>query len=136
MSDHEGKTTTGGCLCGAVRYKIAGQLRAISNCHCSQCRKTSGHFGAFSTAPEDALGFIDDGGLKWFQSSQQVRRGFCGQCGSSLFYDHQKVDYIAIAAGSLEGPTGLKTTRHIFTDDKGDYYDLNDDLPKFTAYPD
>lgn len=130
MNDHNDKITTGGCLCGAVRYQIKGELRSVSNCHCSQCRKTHGHYGAYSAAPEKAISFMEERGLKWFQSSDIARRGFCCECGASLFYDPLPKDYIAIAAGTLDGPTGLKTAEHIFTDDKGDYYELSDDLPK------
>jgi len=69
-------------------------------------------------------------GLKWYDSSEHARRGFCGRCGSTLFWDGRGRDYIAIAAGTLDGKTGLKIARHIFTADKGDYYAITDGLPK------
>ncbi|MBC8267776.1 MAG: GFA family protein [Rhodospirillaceae bacterium] len=135
MNDQNDKITTASCLCGAVRFNIRGDLRPVINCHCSQCRRTSGHFGAFSGAPKNALTFTEERGLKWFQSSQQARRGFCSECGSSLFYDRKNAAHMAIAAGSLDGITHLVTKSHIFTDDKGDYYELSDDLPRHGAYP-
>jgi len=131
MNDQSDKTTTGGCLCGAVRFQILGELRPVINCHCTQCRKTHGHFAAYSAAPEDALTFLEERGLKWFQSSDMARRGFCCECGASLFYDRPSSNYLSIAAGTLDGPTGLATTSDIFTDDKGDYYELTDALPKY-----
>ncbi len=132
MSEHEkpGKAHTGGCLCGAVRYRINDEMHSVINCHCSQCRKTHGHFGAYSAADEKAVTFIEDKGLKWFQSSETAKRGFCTECGASLFYNNQNRDYISIAAGSLDTPTKLQSTANIFTDDKGDYYEISDRLPR------
>ena len=68
--------TVGACLCGAVRFTIRGPLRDVLACHCGQCRKSSGHFWAATAAPRDAFTFQLDDGLTWFQSSQEVKRGF------------------------------------------------------------
>lgn len=116
----------GSCLCGAVRYIAHGDLRDVNICHCSQCRKTSGHVWAATAVPTDKLEFLRDDGLKWFASSDTGCRGFCETCGSSLFWQRQGADYVAIAPGSLDGPTGLKVMNHIFVADKGDYYDIPD----------
>jgi len=134
MDNQSENGMTGRCLCGAVDFKIDGKLRPVSNCHCSQCRKTTGHFGAFTAVDRKDLSFNEDKGLKWFQSSESARRGFCQECGSTLFFDMPERDIIAIAAGSLETPTGLSTSSHIFVDDKGDYYEISDDLPQHAQY--
>jgi len=115
---------TGGCLCGAVRYRVAGPLRDVVNCHCGQCRRVSGHFAAFTASARAALTFTEDRGLAWYRSSDTVRRGFCRHCGATLFWDARGRDYIAIAAGGLDAPSGLRTVADIFTADAGDYYDL------------
>lgn len=62
-------------------------------------------------------------------SAAHARRGFCAECGSSLFWDAPDRDTISIAAGTLDGPTGLRTTQQIYTADAGDYYELDPDLP-------
>jgi len=122
---------SGRCECGAVRYRVAGRLRAVVNCHCSQCRRTHGHFAAYTQAPRDALALDEDRGLRWFRSSTRARRGFCAECGASLFFDHDGADGICIAAGTLDPPTGLETVRHVFVEDAGDYYAIDDGLEKF-----
>ena len=60
-------------------------------------------------------------------------RGFCRRCGASLFWRRSGADRISIAAGTLDGPTGLRTAAHIFVADRGDYYEITDDLPRFPA---
>ena len=125
------ETFEGGCDCGAVRYQARGPLRDVTNCHCGQCRRTHGHFAAYTNADKDGLSFIEDRGLKWYKSSDFARRGFCGECGASIFWEAQTSDQIGIAAGTLNGPTGLKTVAEIFVADQPDYYRLDPDLPHF-----
>ena len=120
----------GGCLCGAVRYGVTGPLRPVLACHCTQCRRQTGHFMAATAAARKDFALMRRAGLRWYVSSAKARRGFCGRCGSTLFWDGRGRDYIAIAAGTLDGKTGLKLARHIFTADKGDYYRIADGLPR------
>ncbi|MGI8909155.1 MAG: GFA family protein [Rubrobacteraceae bacterium] len=124
---------TGGCLCDAVRYEVRGPLRPVVNCHCSQCRRTSGHFVAATAVRPEAMTLIASEGLRWYRSSVTARRGFCQNCGSSLFWEPASGDKIVIMAGTLDTPTGLQTAAHIFVEDAGDYYEINDELPRFTG---
>lgn len=122
MSEHHGS-----CLCGAVRYVVDGALSGLTACHCTQCRKTSGHFVVAATcSPQGRLCISDeDGALRWFRSSEKARRGFCRHCGSSLFWTHEEEDQVSIMAGTLDTPTGLAINKVLFTEDAGDYYDLS-----------
>ncbi len=122
---------TGGCLCGAVRFEVHGSLRGVVNCHCGQCRRSQGHHGAYSAAARADLGLTEDGGLKWYASSATARRGFCGRCGASLFWEPAGKEYTAVAAGSLDQPSGLATVGHVFTADRADYYAIDDDLEQW-----
>ncbi len=124
---------TGGCLCRAVRYRVRGPLREVVNCHCEQCRRTSGHFVAATAVARDGLELTAQEGLAWYHASDIARRGFCQVCGSSLFWEPKQADYTAIMAGTLDRPTGLTSARHIFVADKGDYYGLADGLEQFAA---
>ena len=119
---------TGGCLCGAVRYEVHKPLRPVVNCHCGQCRRSHGNFAAYTSTARADLVLIEDRGLKWYASSKDARRGFCGDCGASLFWEPLGEERIAIAAGGIDAPSGLETIRHIFTAHKGDYYEISDDL--------
>ena len=77
---------TGGCLCGAIRYAVRGPLRPVVNCHCGQCLRWHGNFGAYSAADWDDVTVAGRRHLKWYDSSSFARRGFCRRCGSSLFW--------------------------------------------------
>lgn len=120
----------GSCLCGAVRFAVAGELPAPDACHCTQCRKTSGHFWASTDVPKSAVTIHGEDNIRWFQSSEKVRRGFCATCGSALFWDPIHHGRIAIAMGAFDAPTGTMLGKHIFTADKGDYYAIADGLPQ------
>ena len=126
MSD----THTGGCLCGAVRYEVSGPLRDVVECHCAMCRRTHGHVAAYTAVPKPALRLVETRGLKWYASSDFARRGFCAECGASLFWERPTGDLTSIAAGTLDPPTGLRTTLQIFVEDAGDYYTLRPDVPQ------
>ena len=132
MPNEEGGS--GGCLCGGVRYRVNGRLDDIGACHCSQCRKTTGHYFAATACERSALTLEADVTLAWYQSSPGARRGFCSRCGSSLFWERIGEDRIDILAGTLDQPTGLKMTDHIYVGDKGDYYEISDGLPQYMQY--
>lgn len=115
---------TGSCLCGAVKYEVDGPLRDVIACHCEQCRKQTGTYMSATAAKDGALRLVEDRGLKWYRSSDSAKRGFCAECGSVLFWKGDGRDYTAIAAGSLDGKTGLALEGHIFCDNAGDYYEI------------
>ena len=115
----------GSCLCGAVTYTVTGPMRDVVICHCVQCRKTSGHYVAATQADAADIEITGEG-LRWFKSSDIAERGFCGICGSSLFWRRFDNGHVSIGAGTLDGDTGLKTSGQIWTHTKGDYYDLPD----------
>ncbi|WP_147126388.1 GFA family protein [Shimia ponticola] len=112
----------GSCLCGAITYEAKGEAGAPAACHCTQCRKTSGHIWASSyVAPEN---LIITGDVLWFQSSEKAKRGFCPTCGSALFWQHKDDPFICFSMGSIDGASGLTLRGHIHTATKGDYYDI------------
>ena len=116
-------TQSGSCLCGAVSYEIAGPMRGSWACHCSQCRKTSGHYYSATQVDDADLRVHDpEGALTWFRSSDTAERGFCNRCGSSLFWKPDDRARTSIGSGTLGLPTGLVTEKHICVEDKGDYY--------------
>ncbi len=132
-SNNTGTKVSGGCLCGEVRFEIIGSLRNIVNCHCAKCRRFHGNFGAYTSIAYEDLRLIKDSGLKWYDSitdeTPNVQRGFCHLCGASMFWYPRGRETIAVAAGSLDEPTGLKTIGHIWMSQQSDYYDISDDLP-------
>ena len=126
---------TGGCECGAVAFEVVGDYRkAVTVCHCSQCRRASGHLWASTKAAFADVHFTRQDGLSWFASSDFAKRGFCRFCGASLFYRKNGEEGIGIAAGCLDSPTDLHMGKHIYVADKGDYYEITDDAPQFETY--
>lgn len=120
----------GSCLCGAVTFEVDGSLPPPDACHCTQCRKHSGHVFVSTDVPRDAVTIHGADHVTWFHSSEKVRRGFCATCGSSLFWDPIHREKLGIAMGAFEKPTGTKIAIHVHVADKGDYYDITDDLPQ------
>jgi hypothetical protein len=124
------ETHHGGCLCKEVRYTVSGPLRSIIACHCEQCRRTSGHFAAMTSARIADIAIASSQSLRWFRSSENAERGFCATCGSNLFWRPSGSDMMSITAGSLDTPTGLAIEKHIFAGAKSDYYEIDDGLPQ------
>lgn len=120
----------GSCLCGAVRFEVDAELEAPDACHCSQCRKQSGHYFASTNVKRSALAIEGEENVAWYRSSEKVRRGFCSTCGSTLFWDPIGRDITSVAMGAFDKPTGTRLAIHIFVADKGDYYDIADGLPQ------
>jgi hypothetical protein len=120
----------GSCLCGAVRFEIEGELAEPDACHCSQCRRWSGHFWASTNVPREAFTLHGEDKVAWYQSSERIRRGFCASCGSVLFWGPADWDKIAIAMGAFDLPTGTRLEKHIFVASKGDYYEIADGVPQ------
>lgn len=120
---------TGSCLCGAVSFEVTCPLRPPDACHCIQCRKFSGHIFVSTDLPRSAVTIHGAENLTWFHT-ENVRRGFCKTCGSSLFWDPVEKDWTGIAMGAFDKPTDTKVAIHVFVADKGDYYDITDDLPQ------
>jgi len=133
-TDSDKVRATGSCLCGAVAYEVHGPLRDVLFCHCFNCRRTHGHVSAYSSSRREDLVITEQRGLKWYHTDRDVtpnvQRGFCVECGASLFWDPRGQDYVYISAGSLDRPTGVKGAGHIWLSEAGDYYEIDDDLPK------
>ena len=127
----------GSCLCGAVRFEVAGALeRRPEACHCSQCRRQTSHVFVGVNVLRKDLTVHGDGKVTWYRSSEKVQRGFCSVCGSALFWN-ANIDgyrYIGVAMGAFEPPTGVRLAKHTFVGDKGDYYDIDDGLPQSQSY--
>jgi hypothetical protein len=122
---------TGSCLCSAETFEVHGTLRPSIACHCTQ---NNGYYWSATQVPNDCLKITRDTGLKWFRSSPTAQRGFCAECGSSLFWKLDGEASTSVGSGTLDGATGLQNAKHIFVADKGDYYRLDDSLPQKGQY--
>ena len=125
----------GSCLCGAITFEVTGALPPPDACHCTKCRKHTGHYSVGTDVPRDAITIHGADRITWYHSSEKIRRGFCSTCGSSLFFDMLHKDRFGIAMGAFDTPTQTKLYIHIFVADKGDYYDIADGVPQHAQIP-
>jgi len=113
-----------------VRFEVSAELKAPDACHCTACRKQSGHYWASTDVQRKDLTIHGAEHLSWFRSSERVRRGFCSKCGSVLFWEPIGKPVMGVAMGAFETPTETHLEMHIFVAEKGDYYDITDGLPQ------
>ena len=100
-------TVTGGCQCGAVRYRVSAMLDNSHLCHCRMCQKAVGNiFAALVAAPNDALEWTQ-GEPSAFRSSEHVDRGFCAACGTPLYYRDLTGERTNLTIGSLDDPAAF-----------------------------
>jgi hypothetical protein len=125
---------SGACLCGAVRFEVSEPLTEPDACHCTQCRRQSGHYWASTDVRHDALTVSGEENVRWYQSSERVRRGFCATCGSVLFWDRAGAARIGVGMGAFDAPTGTRLGKHIFVAEKGDYYEISDGVPQIERW--
>ncbi len=136
-ADNKPVRATGGCLCGSVRYVVRGPMRDVWACHCYLCRRQHSHHAAYAACHPADLEIVTHGPskLRWYRSSPGVRHGFCSKCGTPIFWDGRGADHISIAAGTINEPTGLRLVKHICVQQKGDYYEIADDVPQEIRAP-
>jgi hypothetical protein len=131
-------TIRGGCLCGGIRYEIEGAIEAPEHCHCGMCRKA--HGAAFSTnavVASASLTVLDMTGLLTeYESSPDRRKCFCSRCGSQLFIRRSnRPDITVVTLGTLDDDPVSRPSRHVFTQSKAPWYDIDGVLPRFQVYP-
>ena len=118
---------TGGCQCGAIRFRIEGALVNASICHCRMCQKAFGSFYApLATVPVDGLAWTR-GEPKRFRSSNHVQRGFCADCGTPLTYE--AAGEIALAIGAFDHPDEVAPTIQFGVEARLPFVDGIPDLP-------
>jgi hypothetical protein len=115
---------TGQCHCGSVRFRIEGEAIGVIVCHCRDCQQMHGTANAMVAAATSAVTIEDHGTLTWYASSPAAERGFCSRCGGRLFKRPTGADRLLVSAGTIDPPTGMRVIRNIWTQSKGDWYDI------------
>ena len=138
MSTETSATTrmlAGKCECGAVRYRVADAFLYAANCHCSNCRASTGSaFKAFAGIERDKLEVTAgrDALLVWGEDDLNHTR--CGICGSLLYSVVRDGAYVHVALGSLADNPAIRPTKHIFVGSKAPWFEITDDLPQADEY--
>lgn len=130
---------SGSCLCGTVRYEIRGDIGPGFFCHCTRCRKASGTAFA-SNAVVSADDFVLVAGadaLKTYVADTGLHRAFCGHCGAPIFSRREGVDQVRVRLGTLDSALGAghAPQAHIYVDSKADWWEIDDDLPRYAGAP-
>lgn len=126
---------TGGCLCGAIRYRLASAPFDAGWCHCRTCQLSSGSPAmAFATVPLDDY-LVEQGAIATLASSDFGQRGFCRDCGTPLFMrvDHQP-DTIDFTIATLDRPDPVVPDYHIFYGSRIGWAETGDDLPRHDRF--
>ncbi|MEZ2329672.1 GFA family protein [Mesorhizobium sp. RCC_202] len=124
---------TGGCQCGAIRYRVSGRLTKPHVCHCRMCQKAVGA-PFFALAETDMASFEwTRGAPAWFRSSAAVERGFCAQCGTSLHFRYVGVDRIDVALVSLDDPEAIAPQQEFGCESRLSWLDRLGTLPRSTT---
>lgn len=134
--DQQGDVLTGGCLCGAVRYRIISAPRKVVNCHCSLCRRA----GAAPYVPWACVPVADfaytAGQPAVYAATERAQREFCSHCGTQLtFQYHARPDQIDVTVCSLDDPNALAPQVHIWVDSKLAWVEPDPHLPQRAQDP-
>ena len=114
----------GRCDCGGVAFVLDGELRDVYNCHCVRCRRITGHHMAATAVRPNQVTFTAEATLRWYHPVPSVHYGFCGTCGSTMFWKTDgDPDKLCVSAGTLDQPTGLQTTKAWWVSEAADYHE-------------
>ena len=123
---------SGRCLCGAVSFKAQPDARHIGACHCKTCRQWgSGPFLEVNCGAN--ISFEGKEHIKCYSSSDWAERGFCGTCGTSLFYRVKETGLTLVAAGLVDDLEGFVMQLQVFTDERPPYYSFAEKTEEMTG---
>src|SRR5687768_7379087 len=121
---------TGGCQCGAVRYRLHMQPKKVHFCHCRMCQKAvGGAFALLAPVKKDQMSWTR-GAPSFFQSSTLAERGFCKSCGTPLSFAYTDSEWICVTIGSLDDPSRAQPEIHYGVESMVPWLELADDLPR------
>ena len=124
---------SGACLCERVKFTATGQVKRVSACYCGQCRKQNGGGPFFGVELQGKLSIENQDTLAWYAASDKAMRGFCGKCGSSLFWQaNDDPSYFDVSLGNLTDGHNLSLDAHIFVDHCPSYMTVPESAPHWT----
>jgi hypothetical protein len=130
-----GRALAGKCFCGAVHYAVADQFVYAANCHCSNCRRTTGSaFKPFAGIGRDKLRVVEGGDHLMIFGDERGHDAHCGICGSLLYSVVRDGAFVHVAMGSLVDDPTIRPTKHIFVGSKAPWFTINDGLPQYEGH--
>jgi len=120
----------GSCLCGHCGYETASEPLNVRACHCQNCQRATGApFYARVLVPLDEVDM--SGPIGWYHSSPEVRRGFCKDCGTTLFSERASLNAVGLSIGSIHEPGRFRPTMHIWTRNKQPWVEIEQGIPRY-----
>ena len=117
---------TGGCYCGAIRFRAEGEPMHLANCHCANCRRAVGAQAVAWITVASATFTFEKGTAKKYRTPTGAWRTFCDRCGTSLTYENDtRPNEIDITTGSLDRPENFPPNRDVFPEEKLSWVSLN-----------
>ena len=130
-----GRMLAGKCYCGAVRYAVADAFVYAANCHCSNCRRTTGAaFKPFAGIAHDRLSVTAGGDRLLIFGEASSHDAHCGLCGSLLYSVVRDGAFVHVAMGTLVDAPTIRPTAHIFVGSKAPWFTITDDLPQYEGH--
>ncbi|MBJ7405759.1 MAG: GFA family protein [Bradyrhizobium sp.] len=125
----------GECYCRAVRFEVADEFSYAMNCHCSNCRRTTGAaFKPFAGIPHDKLRIVRGGDLRMIFGDETTHNAHCAHCGSLLYSRVREGEWVHVAMGTLVDAPSIRPSAHIFVGSKAPWYDITDNLPQYREH--
>lgn len=125
----------GRCYCGAVRYEVADEFAYAMNCHCSNCRRTTGSaFKPFAGVERDKLRIVAGEGSRMIFGGEAAHDAHCGRCGSLLYSVVREGRWVHVTMGTLVDDPTIRPRAHIFVGSKAPWYEITDNLPQYRGH--
>lgn len=125
----------GKCFCGTVQYKVADAFLYAMNCHCSNCRRTTGSaFKPFAGIEREKITLTSGADSLLIYGGETAHDGHCGKCGSLLYSVVRDGAYVRVALGTLVHTPTFRPTHHVFVGSKAPWFAITDDLPQYEGH--
>lgn len=137
MSSPSDKTLlTGGCYCGAVGYQVEDSFVYALNCHCGNCRRTTGSAcKPFAGILRDRLALTNGADRLMVHGDDFTNNTHCGTCGSLLYSVVREGQWVHVTLGTLIDAPSIRPSAHIFVGSKAPWHQITDDLPQYQEFP-
>ena len=125
----------GECCCRTVRFEVADAFSYAMNCHCSNCRRTTGSaFKPFAGIAQDQLRIVRGNDQRLIFGDDTTHDAHCGRCGSLLYSRVRGGQWVHVAMGTLVDAPSIRPSAHIFVASKAPWHDITDNLPQYRGH--
>lgn len=125
------RVTTGGCLCGEIRYRVTGASKRVTNCNCRNCQKANSAVYVTGAAFDPGQFAYTQGAPAYYRSSEWARRSFCPTCGGQIAFHYDDEEAVSVWVPTMDDPGAHPPMRTIWTDSRIHWVPFDPDLPEF-----